>query len=175
MRGCWSTNKTAEPSFSLLYVKLERLALAGRKCNEHGRLDDPHARLGAVRLAVRTLAPGPSKTASSAPASGGGERVSLADAIQNAGQQSGGGDAAAASEIVFWGSASKFGAQYADLGPLLLVAADPILGDGPLAQLPTGASSGTVVMVMRRGVVPIVEKARRAAAVNAAALIIVRG
>ena len=73
------------------------------------------------------------------------------------------------------GTAASFGQKECWMSPALLnlVVGEPFLGDGPLKQLPATARAGGTAVLLKRGGVPFVEKARRAAGIGAAAVIIV--
>jgi hypothetical protein len=93
--------------------------------------------------------------------------------LHSGGQE--GGDEPLVERRCVAGTAAAFGQRECWTAPALLnlVVGDPFLGDGPLKQLPGTARAGGTAVLLKRGSVPFVEKARRAAGIGAAAVIVV--
>ena len=88
---------------------------------------------------------------------------------------SGSGSAASIERARVAATAAAFGPKECWTAPELLnvVIGDPFLADGALRQLPAHARAGETALLLKRGLVPFVEKARRAAAIGAGAVLIV--
>ena len=142
--GCFPSDRV-----QLLRVKCAGIASAGTPTAGHGESIVADARLGSALLDVRC------------------SRSSV-------GQD--GSDELLVEMRRIAGTAATFGRKECWTAPavLNLVAGEPFLADGPLKQLAATASAGeTAVLLKRGGNVPFVAKARRAAGIGAAAVIIV--
>ena len=142
--GCFPCDEV-----QLLRVKCAGIASAGRPTPGHGESNMADARLGSALLDFR---------------------CSRSSVRQER------GDEMLVERRRVAGTAAAFGRKECWTAPavLNLVAGEPFLADGPLKQLSATARAGeTAVLLKRGGNVPFVEKARRAAGIGAAAVIIV--